>query len=93
MIDFGKTTPAPSNVHLKHDVPWVEGNREDGYLLGLAALISLLHVAIREAKEQDLETHHSQTEHIVSELNQHQPGLKEATSGFVKEPTFNNHMD
>ncbi|KAF5900250.1 inositol-trisphosphate 3-kinase B-like, partial [Clarias magur] len=47
MIDFGKTTPVPSNVHLKHDIPWVEGNREDGYLFGLASLISLLHIAIK----------------------------------------------
>uniref|UniRef100_A0A4W5L6K0 Kinase n=1 Tax=Hucho hucho TaxID=62062 RepID=A0A4W5L6K0_9TELE len=35
MIDFGKTTPSPSSVQLRHDVPWAEGNREDGYLIGL----------------------------------------------------------
>ncbi|KAI5105250.1 inositol-trisphosphate 3-kinase B-like isoform X2, partial [Silurus meridionalis] len=62
MIDFGKTTPVPDNMHLKHDVPWVEGNREDGYLLGLVSLISLFHVAIMEVRGQDIETHHSQTE-------------------------------
>ncbi|XP_053487641.1 inositol-trisphosphate 3-kinase B isoform X1 [Ictalurus furcatus] len=93
MIDFGKTTPVPSNVHLKHDIPWVEGNREDGYLLGLASLISLLHVAIREIRGQGLKTHQSLTEHIVSEFNQHQPGINEATTDFLKETTATNNMD
>lgn len=83
----------PSNVHLKHDIPWVEGNREDGYLLGLASLISLLHVAIREIRGQGLKTHHSLTEHIVSEFNQHQPGINEATTDFLKETTVTNNMD
>ncbi|XP_053361173.1 inositol-trisphosphate 3-kinase B [Clarias gariepinus] len=82
MIDFGKTTPVPSNMHLKHDVPWVEGNREDGYLLGLASLISLLHIAITEVRGQDLETHQSQTEHVLSELTQNQPLTNEATTDF-----------
>lgn len=51
MIDFGKTIQTPDNVHLRHDVPWVEGNREDGYLIGLISLISLLGEAIRQAEE------------------------------------------
>ncbi|XP_065131298.1 inositol-trisphosphate 3-kinase A isoform X2 [Paramisgurnus dabryanus] len=55
MIDFGKTIPTPNGVQLRHDVPWVEGNREDGYLLGLISLISLLGEAIREAEEQGQE--------------------------------------
>ncbi|MCJ8734159.1 hypothetical protein PDJAM_G00232230 [Pangasius djambal] len=93
MIDFGKTTPVPNNVHLKHDIPWVEGNREDGYLFGLASLISLLHVAIKEVSGQDLESDHSQTEQIVSELNQHQPGINETTTDFLKETTATNHKD
>nr|XP_055034868.1 inositol-trisphosphate 3-kinase B isoform X1 [Misgurnus anguillicaudatus]XP_055034870.1 inositol-trisphosphate 3-kinase B isoform X1 [Misgurnus anguillicaudatus] len=55
MIDFGKTIPTPNGVQLRHDVPWVEGNREDGYLLGLISLISLLDEAIMEAEEHGQE--------------------------------------
>ena len=39
MIDFGVTTPHEAG--LKHDQPWVMGNHEDGYLLGMASLIRL----------------------------------------------------
>ncbi|KAF5919304.1 hypothetical protein HPG69_002614 [Diceros bicornis minor] len=42
MIDFGKTTPLPEGQTLQHDVPWQEGNREDGYLSGLNNLIDIL---------------------------------------------------
>ncbi|XP_060101503.1 inositol-trisphosphate 3-kinase B [Heteronotia binoei] len=42
MIDFGKTTPLPEGQVLQHNVPWVEGNREDGYLWGLDNLIEIL---------------------------------------------------
>ncbi|XP_016431720.1 inositol-trisphosphate 3-kinase B-like [Sinocyclocheilus rhinocerous] len=52
MIDFGKTIPTPKDVRLRHDVPWVEGNREDGYLIGLTSLITLLGEAIKQAGEQ-----------------------------------------
>ncbi|XP_043112362.1 inositol-trisphosphate 3-kinase B [Puntigrus tetrazona] len=52
MIDFGKTVPTPEDVHLRHDIPWVEGNREDGYLIGLTSLITLLGEAIKQAEEQ-----------------------------------------
>ncbi|XP_056106148.1 inositol-trisphosphate 3-kinase B [Rhinichthys klamathensis goyatoka] len=55
MIDFGKTIPTPEDVQLRHDVPWVEGNREDGYLIGLTSLISLLKEAIKQAGEQSQE--------------------------------------
>ncbi|XP_058654831.1 inositol-trisphosphate 3-kinase B isoform X2 [Onychostoma macrolepis] len=55
MIDFGKTIPTPEDVHLRHDIPWVEGNREDGYLIGLTSLITLLGEAIKQAGEQSLE--------------------------------------
>uniref|UniRef100_A0A4W6EWG3 Kinase n=1 Tax=Lates calcarifer TaxID=8187 RepID=A0A4W6EWG3_LATCA len=46
MIDFGKTTPAPDTSKLRHNVPWAEGSREDGYLIGLTSLITSLAQAI-----------------------------------------------
>uniref|UniRef100_A0A3Q3SX28 Kinase n=1 Tax=Mastacembelus armatus TaxID=205130 RepID=A0A3Q3SX28_9TELE len=42
MIDFGKTTLVPDTSELQHDVPWAEGSREDGYLIGLTSLITSL---------------------------------------------------
>ncbi|XP_029964402.1 inositol-trisphosphate 3-kinase Cb [Salarias fasciatus] len=42
MIDFGKTVPLPPDQTLDHRTPWVEGNREDGYLWGLDNLIDIL---------------------------------------------------
>ncbi|KAJ7990444.1 hypothetical protein DPEC_G00300380 [Dallia pectoralis] len=42
MIDFGKTVPLPEPVTLDHRTPWMEGNREDGYLWGLDNLIDVL---------------------------------------------------
>ncbi|XP_056282245.1 inositol-trisphosphate 3-kinase A [Pseudoliparis swirei] len=42
LIDFGKTTPLPEGQMLNHDIPWKEGNREDGYLWGLENLINTL---------------------------------------------------
>ncbi|XP_037098349.1 inositol-trisphosphate 3-kinase A [Syngnathus acus] len=48
LIDFGKTTELPEGQVLKHDVPWREGNREDGYLLGLQNLIGILEAVSSE---------------------------------------------
>ncbi|KAM4633744.1 inositol-trisphosphate 3-kinase B-like [Polymixia lowei] len=42
MIDFGKTTPLPEGDVLHHNTPWIEGNREDGYLVGLASLLDII---------------------------------------------------
>ncbi|CAJ1065375.1 inositol-trisphosphate 3-kinase A-like [Xyrichtys novacula] len=41
MIDFGKTVPLQAPSTLDHRTPWVEGNREDGYLWGLDNLIDI----------------------------------------------------
>ncbi|XP_069500559.1 inositol-trisphosphate 3-kinase A-like [Ambystoma mexicanum] len=41
MIDFGKTMMLPDEQTLDHRLPWVEGNREDGYLWGLDNLIDI----------------------------------------------------
>ncbi|XP_076015635.1 inositol-trisphosphate 3-kinase C-like [Genypterus blacodes] len=49
MIDFGKTRPVPDTSELQHDVPWAQGSREDGYLIGLASLIASLSQAISAA--------------------------------------------
>ncbi|XP_061650802.1 inositol-trisphosphate 3-kinase A [Phyllopteryx taeniolatus] len=48
IIDFGKSTALPEGHVLKHDVPWREGNREDGYLLGLQNLIRTLEAVSSE---------------------------------------------
>uniref|UniRef100_A0A667WN63 Kinase n=1 Tax=Myripristis murdjan TaxID=586833 RepID=A0A667WN63_9TELE len=42
MIDFAKTAALPPHLTLDHRSPWVEGNREDGYLWGLDNLIDIL---------------------------------------------------
>lgn len=42
IIDFGKTTALPEGQTLSHNVPWQEGNREDGYLWGLENLFHIL---------------------------------------------------
>uniref|UniRef100_A0A8P4KJU1 Kinase n=1 Tax=Dicentrarchus labrax TaxID=13489 RepID=A0A8P4KJU1_DICLA len=52
MIDFGKTTPMPEASELQHNVPWAEGSREDGYLIGLTSLITSLGQAISLASWQ-----------------------------------------
>ncbi|KAM9740411.1 inositol-trisphosphate 3-kinase A-like [Menidia menidia] len=52
MIDFGKTTPLPDMTELQHTIPWSEGSREDGYLIGLTSLITSLDQAISVASGQ-----------------------------------------
>lgn len=58
MIDFGKTSPLGEGQTLQHRVPWVEGNREDGYLIGLDNIISIFEKLLNMccSKESDVET-------------------------------------
>ncbi|KAM4604578.1 inositol-trisphosphate 3-kinase C-like isoform 1-T1 [Discoglossus pictus] len=48
MIDFGKTVRLPCKQTLNHRAPWVEGNREDGYLWGLDNLIEIFTDMVRD---------------------------------------------
>ena len=41
LIDFGKTVPLPEGLSIDHNTPWVVGNHEDGYLIGIDNLISI----------------------------------------------------
>lgn len=52
IIDFGKTTALPEGQTLSHDIPWQEGNREDGYLWGLENLIHTLESVSIEATSE-----------------------------------------
>ncbi|XP_040179103.1 inositol-trisphosphate 3-kinase C isoform X2 [Rana temporaria] len=48
MIDFGKTSRLPNKETLNHRVPWMEGNREDGYLWGLDHLIHIFSEMVQD---------------------------------------------
>nr|CAD7458766.1 unnamed protein product [Timema tahoe] len=52
IIDFAKTHPLPNGMTVDHKQPWVQGNREDGFLFGLDSLISIM-------EEVDLRTYFS----------------------------------
>lgn len=41
---------------MKHDTPWQEGNREDGYLWGLGNLIHTLEAVEEETREETAHT-------------------------------------
>lgn len=53
IIDFGKTTALPEGQTLNHDIPWQEGNREDGYLWGLENLINTLDSVSNEGTSEE----------------------------------------
>ena len=50
MIDFGKTTELEPGKTLTHRTPWVEGNREDGYLIGVDNMIALFEEMLSECE-------------------------------------------
>ncbi|XP_048883820.1 inositol-trisphosphate 3-kinase B-like isoform X2 [Brienomyrus brachyistius] len=87
MIDFGKTFPTPSGVYLKHNIPWIEGNQEDGYLTGLASLTSVVKEALLEAEklnpgdcntdtQHELQTHYvSVSKDVIQEISQSAPAF------------------
>jgi len=50
-IDFAKTRPVEEGFQISHDMPWVQGNHEDGVITGLDNMIVTFDKAI--AKLQD----------------------------------------
>lgn len=54
MIDFGKTVPLPGSVTVTHRNSWVEGNHEDGYLIGIDCLVVIFEELYSEFNCSDL---------------------------------------
>lgn len=41
IIDFGKTRTLPNHIQINHKSEWIDGNHEDGYLIGIDNLIEI----------------------------------------------------
>lgn len=48
MIDFGKTRSLPLNMQITHNRKWIDGNHEDGYLIGIQSLIDIFESGLNE---------------------------------------------
>ena len=70
MIDFGKTSPVHDTIKLRHNIPWVEGSREDGYLIGLTSLITSLSQAISAASCHEQESGREEESIIVKQTEE-----------------------
>ncbi|MGH0185336.1 UNVERIFIED_CONTAM: hypothetical protein FKN15_016959 [Acipenser sinensis] len=70
MIDFGKTIPVPGEGTLRHDVPWQEGNREDGYLIGLAQLRRAVRETLERASQPEPQPESQKLSRTVQETLQ-----------------------
>jgi hypothetical protein len=42
LIDFGKIRELPKHMQITHTDMWVEGNHEDGYIIGIASPIKII---------------------------------------------------
>ena len=67
LIDFAKSIPLPGDVKVSHRAPWVEGTHEDGYLLGLDNLISLMTLL----DEQHQQPGNKITDSLVKDMESH----------------------
>lgn len=51
LIDFEKSTRMPETNTILHTVPWEEGTREDGYLIGIDSLINIFTELVNPTSE------------------------------------------
>ncbi|KAK3593426.1 hypothetical protein CHS0354_020185 [Potamilus streckersoni] len=56
MIDFGKSEPLPENIFITHCREWVEGNHEDGYLIGIKNLIFVFETLLGYTNNEDMKS-------------------------------------